>query len=177
MIEIHLRELERLLRCKLSQKELKTVDHFNNQPTFTAKNNLFLPAVFIDMGHIIWKPMVSDIFQQGTATITLHCVNESIRETKDIAGDEDGKRLRRFDWSRKIMDTMNGKAGKDKVGNSIFNRLQLTGSQFDTNHDSMYDDMLMFTCQVFYYNAWRECGWQEIILAAVDTPYDSTITL
>ena len=177
MIEMHLREFERLLRTSLTPQHLKTVDHWNNQPAFYSKENIFVPAVFIDMGAIQWQPMVGVIFQQGKTIVSIHCDSVTYRNTTDKAFDADGGRLKRFAWIDKIMQTLHGKVGKDQAGNIIFNRLQLVGTTFDTNHDAFTDDVLMFSCQVFYYKAWRECNWTEIILQDVDTPYDSTITI
>jgi len=119
--------------------------------------------------------MVGDTYQTGIARPTLHCMNTNYRETRDKANDADGKRLKRYDWSQRIMNTVNGCAAKDKFGNVIFNRMMLTSCQFDTNHAELFDDTLMFTCQVFYYKQWmdKQCG--EIFTLGAPV-YDSTIS-
>lgn len=175
MIEVHIRQLEAILRAKLSVKELKTVDYWNNQLHNFGKAEQFLPGVLFDFGNIKWQPMVGDIFQQGKCNITAHCINYDYRQTRDKANDADGQRLKRFTWSETIMNILNGTAARDRAGNTMFNRLQLIDSLCDTNHDAMYDDVLMFECQIFYYKAWRERHWKEIILADVDVLNDMLV--
>lgn len=165
------------LQNHLKTAEVATVvDHWNNQTANYEKEIQAITAVYIDFGSILWTKAGNGI-KQATADINVHCVGKNIQPTHAGAPGTDAQRLKRFNLSQHVLSALEGITLKDADGLVIIQRLKLTASQMDTNHDTLTDDVLTFTGKLYYYDTWREKEWHEITLEGVVTEYDPTIVV
>ena len=163
MIEVYLRALENRL---MQKAEVKLVDHWNNQPANYENEKNILPAVYIDFGGIQWAKEGSNI-KVAKATINIHCVNKNTRPTDNREEEKDGKRLKRFDLTASVLAALDGFSTKDGNGNVIIQSMLLAGSEMDTNHDALTDDVLSFSCLLYYYNTWNDKATLEAVIESL----------
>ena len=164
MMDLHLRVIEKRLT---ENTEVKLVDHWNNQVQYAEQERQLYPAAYIDFGTVTWTRLTSSV-KQAQAVITVHCVSKNTRETHHKAEDKDGKRLVRFDWAGKVMEALDGFSANDKDGNLIIKSMQLAGSAMDTNHEALSDDVVIFSCFIYYMDRWKGKD-TEALIASVAT--------
>ncbi len=171
MFKQHLKALE--IRLGDKAPLVKQIDLWNGQTAMWEKAKQITPAVFIDFGTVAWRD--SNGVKQGRTTMKVHCVGISTRDTDHQANDSDGKRLERLDLCETVLKALERFSAKDADGRYILHQMMLVNTIIDTNHDSLYDDVLLFDCWLYYYGTWRNKQGTEIILQAVDVVNDQTI--
>jgi hypothetical protein len=116
--------LEQLLARLNAIPGFNYVELFNNQLKDKANENLFFPALYLEVyGSVEYESGLGD-YQYGNATIRIHVVNDSVEQGTDMVIYE-------------LKNTVHKYLQHYTTG--YFTSLNRTREELDTNHRNLYD--------------------------------------